>query len=84
MVVRDDPANVRRDGGPQLAQVTLGDDRVGDVEQRSPVVALRVKPSFPCHVGSIVTRTSDVCKTRCLHVVTALPWPVMDCATQID
>ena len=46
VVVRDDPANVRRDGGAQLAEVTLGDDRVGDVEQRSPVVALHVKPSL--------------------------------------
>jgi hypothetical protein len=32
VVVRDDPANVWRDGGPQLATLTCGDDGVGDVE----------------------------------------------------
>jgi hypothetical protein len=43
VVVRHDAADVRRDRRPQPCQVTLGDDRVGYFEQRSPVVPFRLE-----------------------------------------
>jgi hypothetical protein len=40
VVVGDDAADVRRDGGAELAEVTFRDDCVRDVEQRSPIVRI--------------------------------------------
>jgi hypothetical protein len=57
VVMRDQPSDIRRDDRAQRRKITLGDDGVRHLEQRPPVVALHVKPAFPCHVGSIVTRT---------------------------
>jgi hypothetical protein len=43
VIVRDDAADVGRDGGAQLAEVAFRDHRVRDVEQRTPVVGLHPK-----------------------------------------
>jgi integrase len=40
VVVRDEAADIRRDGSAQRCEVTLGDDVVCDVEERLPVVAV--------------------------------------------
>jgi hypothetical protein len=43
VVVRHEPADVRCDGRSQPGQVTRGDDRVRHVDQRPPVIALRLE-----------------------------------------
>ena len=42
VIVRDEPPDVRCDGRPECGEVTLGHDGVADLDQRSPVIALRL------------------------------------------
>ena len=43
VIVRDDARDVRCDRRPELGQVTLGHDGIRDLDQRPPVIALRLE-----------------------------------------
>jgi hypothetical protein len=43
VIVRDEPADVRCDSRAQRREVTLTDEGVRDLDQRSPVIALRLE-----------------------------------------
>ena len=63
VIVRDDPPDVRHDGRTQRGDVTLGDDRVGHLEQRSPVIALGLQLALTRHrlllMAHVVDRHRD-------------------------
>jgi len=51
VIVRDDPADVRGDCRPEFSKVAPGHDGIGDLDQRAPVIALRLEV-----VGAAVMR----------------------------
>ena len=49
MIVRDNPSDVRHDGRKERPDITLSDDRLGHLQQCSPVIALGLQLALMRH-----------------------------------